>query len=124
VIACARRPAREGGTLTEQGHPRAIYRRAVERGNLLAAETLLRELGRPTLLELLDLTALIAFKAPQRHARVAARWLLRWLEQHDDATIDDAALAAVCLAALGGRRHEHALATLRALAEPVVRDGA
>lgn len=78
---------------------------------------MLRELGRPTLLELLELTALIAFKAPQRHARVSARWLLRWLEQHDDATIDDAALAAACLTALGGRQHEPALDTLRALAE-------
>ena len=83
----------------------------------MTAETVLRELGRPTLIELLELTALIAFKAPHRHARVAARWLLRWLEQHDQATIDDAALAAACLSALGGRHHEPALATLRALAE-------
>jgi hypothetical protein len=84
---------------------------------LFAAETVLRELGRPTLVELLELTALIAFKAPHRHARVSARWLLRWLEQHDQATIEDAALAAACLTALGGRFHEPALATLRVLAE-------
>ncbi len=46
--------------ITAQGHPRANYRRAIERGNLLVAETTLRELGRPTLGELLELTILIA----------------------------------------------------------------
>ena len=81
------------------------------------AEATLRELGRPTLVELLELTALIAFKDPHRHGRVAARWLLRWLERHEQATIGDAALAAACLAALGGRQHQAALTTLRELAE-------
>jgi hypothetical protein len=103
--------------LTAQGNPRATYQRAIERGNLLVAETTLRELGRPTLLELLDLVVLIAFKAPQRHGRVSARWLLRWLQQHDQATIEDAALAAACLAALAGPWHQTALATLRNMAE-------
>ncbi len=103
--------------MTAQGHPRATYQRAIERGNLLVAETILRELGRPTLLELLELVALIAFKAPERHSRVSARWLLRWLEQHDQATIEDAALATACLLALGGQRHQSALATLRDMAE-------
>jgi len=31
---------------------------------------------------------LIASKEPRRHPRVAARWLLRYLEEDDDATID------------------------------------
>jgi hypothetical protein len=103
--------------ITAQGHPRAIFRRAIDRGNLLVAETTLRELGRPSLDELLDLTALIAMKAPERHSRVAARWLFRWLERDDQATIDDASLAAACLAALGGPQHDAALSTLRAMAE-------
>jgi len=103
--------------ITAQGQSRAVFQRALERGNLLVAEATLRELGRPTLTELLELTALIAFKDPARHSRVAARWLLRWLERHDQATIGDAALAAACLAALGGRQHQTALATLRELAE-------
>ena len=75
------------------------------------------EIPKPTLVDLLELTALIAFKQPQRHARVAARWLLKWLERNDQATIDDAALAAACLMALGGRSHRAALETLRDLAE-------
>jgi hypothetical protein len=77
----------------------------------------LRELGRPSLGELLDLTALIAEKDVGRHGRVAARWLSKYLEAKDDATIEDAALAAACLTALGGRRHTEAVATLRAMAD-------
>ena len=41
--------------MTAPGHPRAIFRRAIERGNLLVAETTAREIGRVTLVELLIL---------------------------------------------------------------------
>jgi hypothetical protein len=47
---------------------------------LFVAETILREIGRPTLGELLELVILIAQRDPRRHARVSARWLLRYLE--------------------------------------------
>jgi hypothetical protein len=33
--------------LTAQGHPRAIFKRAIERGNLLVAEVTARELDPP-----------------------------------------------------------------------------
>jgi hypothetical protein len=79
--------------LTAPDHPRAIFHRAIERRNLPVAETTLRGLGRPILAELLELTILIAEREPRRHARVPARWLLRYLEVRDAATIDDAALA-------------------------------
>jgi len=103
---------------TAQGHPRAIFQRAIERGNLLVAETTLRgEIPRPTLLDLLELTALIAQKDPRRHGRVAARWLRRYLDVRDDATVDDVAFVAVNLQALGGPHHGPALAVLRELAE-------
>lgn len=78
-----------------------------------------REIGRISLLEALDLTALIALKDPRRRACVAARWLLRLLEEHDQATIEEAVLAASALAALGGRGHEEAHAALAAMAERV-----
>jgi hypothetical protein len=108
------------GQLTAQGSPRAIFERAIERGNVALAETTLRaEIPRPTLVDLLELTALIALKEPHRHARVSARWLWRWLDAHRFATIYDAALAVSALQALGGRHHHHALSTLRALAEEV-----
>jgi len=62
--------------MTEQGHPRVIFQRAIERGNLTVAEVTLRtEIPRPTLVDLLDLTALIALKEPERYARVTRRWL-------------------------------------------------
>ncbi len=103
--------------MTAQGHPRAIFNRAIERGNLLVAETTLRELGRPSLVELLELTALIAQKDPRRHGRVATRWLQRYLEVRGDATIDEATLAAAALHELGGRLHGVALTALRDMAD-------
>jgi len=103
--------------LTAQGHPRATYQRAIERGNLLVAEAALRELGRPTLSELLELTILIAFKDPRRHPRVAARWLARYLLEHDQATIEEAAFVVACLNGLAGPEHEHAATTLRDMAK-------
>ena len=103
--------------MTAQGHPRATFHRAIERGNLAVAETILRELGRPTLGELLELTILIAFKDPHRHARVSARWLLRYLQACEQATIYEASYAVSCLEALAGPSNEHAVAALRDMAE-------
>jgi hypothetical protein len=60
---------------------------------------------------------LIARKDPRRHPRVAARWLLRYLEECPDATIDEAAMVAACLTALAGDRHRDAALTLQAIAE-------
>ena len=103
--------------MTAQGHPRAIFERAIERGNLAVAETTLRQLGRASLVELLDLTALIARKDPRRYSRVAARWLFRYLQEADAATLADAQAVTVGLSALGGPRHDEALLALRGLAE-------
>jgi hypothetical protein len=41
------------------------------------------------------------------------RWLQRWLEETDAPTIEDAALTATGLAALGGPRHAEALLMLK-----------
>jgi hypothetical protein len=102
--------------LTAQGNPRAIFNRAIEHGSLAIAETTLRELGQPTLSELLELTLLIAEKDPRRYPRVSARWLIRYLQQHAEATIDDAAFAVACLEAVAGPANEHAVSALRDLA--------
>jgi hypothetical protein len=87
----------------------------------MVAEVTLRELGRPTLVELLDLTALIALKDLPRYPRVGARWLLRYLETHDQATIGQAAFVASSLAALGGPTHEAAHTALRDMAKTASR---
>jgi hypothetical protein len=101
--------------VTAQGHPRAVFRRALHRGNLLVAEATARELGRIALGEALELVALIAREDPRRHSRAGARWTRRFLEEHPQAGLDDLALLVGCLAALGGPRHDAALATLRSL---------
>ena len=64
---------------------------------------------------------LIARKDPRRHPRAAARWLQRYLEEHPEATIEEAALAASCLAALPGGSFQQAVQTLRAMAETATR---
>jgi hypothetical protein len=76
-----------------------------------------RELGRISLEEALALTALVAEKEPERRSRFAARWLRRLLQEDESLTIEEAAMAASCLAALGGQSHDEALAILCAVAE-------
>ena len=66
-----------GVKLTAQGHPRAIFRRAIERRNLLIAEATARELGALDLAEALDLVCLVAEKHPARLDTFARRWLAR-----------------------------------------------
>jgi hypothetical protein len=110
-----------GGASTSQGRPYTVFRRALERGNLLVAEATAREVGRISLAEALELTFLIARKEPGRHPRVAARWLLRYLEERAEATIAEAAMVAGCLEALGGDSHGEAAQALRAMAERATR---
>jgi predicted O-methyltransferase YrrM len=69
------------------------------------AEVTAREIGRVTIAEALELTALVARKEPHRHPRVAARWLLRYLGEHAAATIEEAGVVAACLHALGNPGH-------------------
>jgi hypothetical protein len=103
-----------GGASTSQGHPRTIFRRALERGNLVLAEVTAREIGRVTIAEALELTALVARKQPHRYGRFAARWLCLWLEEHEKATLEEVALLVSNLQALvSSREHAPALARLR-----------
>jgi hypothetical protein len=102
--------------LTAQGHPRAVFRRALERGNLLVAEATAREVGAIDLREALELTALIAERDRPRSERYTVRWLSRYLDSANTATINDVAFVVACLAALGGPRHAEALEVLRAVA--------
>ncbi len=109
------RPQHGGLLLGDHGHPHAIFQRAIERGNLVAAEAAAREMGSLTLVDALELTALVASKDRGRSRRMAARWLARWLGEAASPTIDDAAMVAGCLVALGGDAREPALWTLREL---------
>jgi hypothetical protein len=107
--------------VTAQGSPRSIFKRAIEHGNLMTAEITAREMGKVTLSGSLALTALVVQKDPGRRSRYAVRWLCRLLEEDENLTVEEAALAASALAALGGRAHEEAVSTLSAVAERATR---
>jgi hypothetical protein len=79
------------------------------------AEVTAREIGRVTIVEALELTALIAEKEPSRHGRFAVRWLTRYLQEQDP-TIDEIALVVGSLVALPGPGRRAALSALRDLA--------
>ena len=67
--------------MTAQGHPRAIFRRAIERGNLVIAEMAAREAGTLTLSEALDLLCLYAHEKDSKFERAAVKWLGRFVEE-------------------------------------------
>jgi hypothetical protein len=57
--------------MTSVGHARAIFKRAIERANLVVAEVTAGEIGRIGLIEALELTALVA----QRDSEAApSKW--------------------------------------------------
>jgi hypothetical protein len=88
----------EDTSLTSEGHPHAVFRRAIDRQNLPMALVTAREVGRLTLPDALDLTALIAMKDPGRRSRVAVRWLRRLLDEDELVAIEQASFAAAALA--------------------------
>jgi hypothetical protein len=87
----------------------------------VAALAAARELPQLSLVDALELTLLVARKDPALHQRVAARWLLRYLEEDPEATIEEAALAASSLVALTGVGYREAAQTLEAMAERATR---
>lgn len=94
--------------MTAQGHPRAIYARAIEHGNLVLAEATAREVGNLTLEEALRLLFLYAEKDPVRYERAALRWLTRYMRDGNDVTLLKAQLAASALAELRAGERAHA----------------
>ena len=97
--------------LTAQGHPRAIFHRAIERKNLPVAETTARELGTVDLTEAIDLVCLVAEVAPDRLDPFARRLLGRLCSERR-LTLAELDLAITALRALPSAR---AGAALRAL---------
>jgi hypothetical protein len=106
---------------TSQGRSYGIFQKALRRGNVPAAVAAARELPQLSLGDALELTVLIARKDARRFQRAAARWLLRYLEEHPDVTIEEAVMAASCLAALPGASYGEAAQTLRTMAERATR---
>ena len=80
----------------------------------MLAEVTAREIGRVTIAEALELTALVARKQPHRYGRFAARWLCLYLEEHEKATLEDVALLVSNLQSIATPKdHAPALAILR-----------
>jgi hypothetical protein len=102
---------RNGATLTAQGHPSAIFRRAVERKNLLIAEATARELGALNLSEALDLVCLVAEQSPERLDAFARRWLAR-LASERPLRLAELDIALTALRALPSPRAADALRSL------------
>jgi hypothetical protein len=112
----SRRPLRprRGGASTSQGRPRTVFGRALQSGNLVAAEGMARELGRISLAEALELTILIGRKEPRRLARVAVRWLERYLQECEP-TLANVSLAVSALQSLAEEKPTEAIRVLRSL---------
>jgi hypothetical protein len=101
--------------LTAQGHPRAIFSRAIEHGNLLAAESSAREIGRLTLEEALRLLFLYAEHKPIKFERAAPRWLARYVTEGKAVSLLKAQLALSALAELRAGEREAAAKMLTEL---------
>jgi hypothetical protein len=94
--------------LTAQGHPRAVFRRAIERKNLLVAQMTARELGVVGLDEALELVALTAELEPSRLDAYARRWLARLADERT-LTLGELDVAITALRALPSARAAEAL---------------
>ena len=101
--------------MTAQGHPRAICTRAIERGNIVAAEAAARE-TKLTLEEALRLLFLYAERDPIRYERAVLRWLSRYLAEGKAVTLLKAQVAASALAELRAGDGQHAARLLTELA--------
>jgi hypothetical protein len=86
--------------VTAQGHPRAIFKRAIERRNVVLAEMTARELGHVSLEEALQLLLLYAAHDPAKFERAAIRWLSRYLDESEGVSFLKAHLALAALSEL------------------------
>jgi hypothetical protein len=85
---------------TSQGHLYGQFRRALERGNLMQASALARELPQVGLADALQLCLLIHDKQPDRFEPAALRWLGRLAFERPRLTLREAHLATAALRAL------------------------
>jgi hypothetical protein len=101
--------------VTATGHARAIFKRAIERGNVVVAEATAREIGL-SLEEALQLVLLYAAYEPSKLERAALRWFCRYLEEGKAVSLLKAQLALSALAELRVGEREAAAKMLTELA--------
>jgi hypothetical protein len=101
--------------LTAQGHPRAIFKRAIERDNVTMAEATAREFAL-NLEEALQLVLLYAAYEPAKVKRAALRWFARYLDEGEGVSLLKAQLALSALAELRAGDDQEAAKLLSDLA--------
>jgi hypothetical protein len=107
--------------MTSQGSPYTVFRRALERGSLIAVRAAAANLPGPAPLEdALVICRLLLEQEPDRYERGALRWLGRLLLEQRGVTLRHAELAAAYLAAWADpARHDAATEALGELGRAV-----
>lgn len=100
--------------MTSEGHPYAIFRRALDRRNAPAAWAAAAELSRISLEDALALCLITAERQPAKFERAASRWIARYLEEEPRVELEELRLTTELLVSLRG---PHAGAAARALHE-------
>jgi hypothetical protein len=95
--------------VTSQGSAHGRFARAIQHGNLWAAEVAARELRGLALDDALDLVALIARSRPDRLERAAIRWHGRLEVESQMLTIPESVFAISALARLPDDPQAHAM---------------
>jgi hypothetical protein len=67
--------------VTSRGHPRAEFKRALDRGKLWIAKAVAREMAQVSLDDALKLVHLYAEKESPKHEAAAMKWLRRNLDE-------------------------------------------
>jgi hypothetical protein len=104
--------------VTSQGSPYGRFRRALDKGNALAALSAAAELRSVGLTDALELCLLLCEREPRRYERAALRWHGRYCRELDGVTLDEGQAVLGLLGALRGPRRADAAC---ALAELVAR---
>src|SRR5437762_12992748 len=76
------------------------FERALERGAVLDAIAVARQMGGLSLGNALALCVVLAERDPVRYRRAAPRWLARFVDETDGVSVEEAQLVAAALTAL------------------------
>lgn len=78
--------------MTSQGSLRHQFQRALERGAAVEAISAAKAMGGLGLGDALALCVVIAERSPAQYDRASGRWVLRFLEETPDASIEEVQL--------------------------------
>jgi len=95
-------------SVTSQGSPYSIFRKALLRGDLPAVRAAVAELPGVPLDDALKIVCLILAQQPERYERAAIKWLARLLTERPVTELRDVERVVGCLAALPDRRRGRA----------------